>query len=169
MNQAQSLLLTLKMKDWLKATLSLALPQIAGLTGVAFTATGEGSWYRTIEKPEWNPPGWVFGPVWTTLYILMGIAFYIIWKSSADKRIKRPAMVFWLIQLLFNLCWTLIFFYAHEIGYAFAEIVVLWLLILITIGLFARISKLAAWLLVPYISWVSFAALLTYTIWQLNP
>ena len=156
------------MKNWLKATISLALPQLAGLTGAAFTETGEGSWYRTIEKPEWNPPGWVFGPVWTMLYILMGIAFYIIWKSAADKRIKTPAMIFWILQLVFNFCWTLIFFYAHEIGYAFAEIVVLWLLILITIFLFARISKLAAWLLVPYICWVSFAALLTYTIWQLN-
>ena len=77
-------------------------------------------------------------------------------------------MAFWLIQLVFNLCWTLIFFYAQQIGYAFAEIVFLWLLILITILLFARISKLAAWLLVPYISWVTFAALLTYTIWQMN-
>jgi tryptophan-rich sensory protein len=156
------------MKNWLKAILSLALPQIAGLTGAMFTVTGEGSWYRTIEKPEWNPPGWLFGPVWTTLYILMGIAFYLIWTSAADKRIKRPAMAFWLIQLVFNLCWTLIFFYAQQIGYAFAEIVVLWLLILITILLFARISKLAAWLLVPYISWVTFAAVLTYTIWQMN-
>lgn len=156
------------MKNWLKLVISLALPQVAGLTGALFTETGEGSWYRTIQRPEWNPPGWVFGPVWTALYILMGIAFYIVWKSSADEKIKRPAMVFWVLQLVFNLCWTLIFFYAHEIGYAFAEIVVLWLLILITIFLFARISKLAAWLLVPYISWVSFAAMLTYTIWQLN-
>ena len=156
------------MKNWLKLTISLILPQLAGLTGAAFTVTGEGSWYRTIKKPEWNPPGWLFGPVWITLYILMGIAFYIVWKSAEDIKIKRPAMIFWCLQLVFNLCWTVIFFYAHEIGYAFAEIVVLWLLILITIFLFARISKLSAWLLLPYISWVSFAAILTYTIWQLN-
>lgn len=156
------------MKNWLKAIISLALPQVAALTGAAFTVTGEGSWYRSIQKPDWNPPGWVFGPVWTTLYILMGIAFYLVWKSTADKKIKTPAMVFWILQLILNLLWTVIFFYAHEIGYAFAEIVLLWLFILITIFLFARVSKLAAWLLVPYISWVSFAAILTYTIWQLN-
>jgi tryptophan-rich sensory protein len=156
------------MKNWLKAIISLALPQVAGLTGAAFTVTGEGSWYRSIQKPDWNPPGWLFAPVWTTLYILMGISFYLIWKSAADKKIKTPAMVFWILQLILNLVWTIIFFYAQEIGYAFAEIVLLWLFILITNLLFARISKLAAWLLVPYISWVSFAAILTYTIWQLN-
>jgi translocator protein len=156
------------MKSWLKLVISLALPQVAGFTGALFTETGEGSWYRTIQKPQWNPPGWVFAPVWTTLYILMGIAFYLVWKSSADEKIKRPAMAFWILQLVFNLCWTLIFFYAQEIRYAFAEIVFLWILILITIFLFARINKLAAWLLMPYISWVSFAAILTYTICQLN-
>jgi translocator protein len=156
------------MKNWLKAIISLALPQLAGLTGAAFTETGEGSWYRQIQKPGWNPPGWLFAPVWTTLYILMGIAFYLIWKSAADVKIKRPAMIVWVVQLIFNFFWTIIFFYAHQIGSAFAEIVLLWLLILVTIFLCARISKLAAWLLVPYISWVSFATILTYTIWQLN-
>ena len=156
------------MKNWLKAVVSLALPQVAGLTAAAFTVTGEGSWYRTIQKPSWNPLGWLFAPVWTTLYILMGIAFFIIWKSVADEKIKRPAMAFWVIQLVFNFFWTIIFFYTKQIGYAFAEIVLLWLLILITIFLFSRISKLAAWLLVPYISWVSFAAMLNYAIWELN-
>lgn len=146
----------------------MALPQLAGLTGAAFTVTGEGSWYQTLQKPSWNPPGWLFAPVWTTLYILMGIAFYIVWKSSADKKLKRPAIIAWIVQLFFNLLWTIVFFYAHQLGYAFAEIVLLWLLILVTIFLFARISKAAAWLLVPYISWVSFAAILTYTIWDLN-
>ena len=146
----------------------MALPQIAGITGAIFTETGEGSWYRTIEKPEWNPPGWVFGPVWTTLYILMGIAFFLIWKSDATVERKRPAMVLWLVQLAFNFFWTIIFFNLHQIGWALVEIVVLWLLILATIFAFARINKVAAWLLVPYISWVSFATLLTGTIWMLN-
>lgn len=156
------------MKNWLKATISLALPLLVGITGSAFTETGEGSWFQTIQKPGWNPPGWLFAPVWTTLYILMGIAFFIVWKSSADEKLKRPAMIFWIIQLVFNFFWTIIFFNKHEIGFALAEILILWLLILITIFLFARISKLAAWLLVPYIGWVSFASMLTYAIWQLN-
>lgn len=156
------------MKNWVKLVISLALPQIAGLSGALFTETGEGSWYQSIQKPEWNPPGWVFGPVWTTLYVLMGIAFYLVWKSEAPAKKKRPALAFWIVQLIFNFLWTIIFFNGHEIFYAFAEIVALWLAILITIFLFARISKPAAWLMVPYISWVSFAALLNYTIFQLN-
>lgn len=98
------------MNNWLKVMISLALPQVAGLTGAAFTLTGEGSWYRSIQKPDWNPPGWLFAPVWTTLYILMGIAFYLVWKSAADKKIKTHAMVFWILQLVLNLFWTLIFF-----------------------------------------------------------
>jgi tryptophan-rich sensory protein len=156
------------MKNWLKATISLALPQLAGLTGAAFTVTGAGSWYSTIKKPAWNPQGWLFGPVWTTLYILMGIALFIIWKSTANEKLKRTAIILWIVQLIFNFFWTIIFFYAQQVGYALVEIIILWLLILITIFLFARISKLAAWLLVPYISWVSFAAILTYAIWELN-
>lgn len=156
------------MKNWIKLIISLALPQIAGLTGALFTETGEGSWYRTIEKPEWNPPGWVFGPVWTTLYILMGIAFYLIWKSETPWLRKRPAMILWIIQLVFNFLWTIIFFNLHQIGWALAEIIVLWVLILAAIFAFACINKVAAWLLVPYISWVSFATLLTGTIWMLN-
>ena len=146
----------------------MALPQIAGITGALFTQTGEGSWYRSIAKPEWNPPGWVFGPVWTTLYILMGVAFYLIWKSDTPSTQKRPAMLLWLTQLVFNFFWTIIFFNLHQIGWALAEIIVLWMLILGTIFAFARINKVAAWLLVPYISWVSFATLLTGTIWMLN-
>ncbi|HEY1113830.1 MAG TPA: TspO/MBR family protein [Chitinophagaceae bacterium] len=156
------------MKNWTKALISLAVPNIVGISAALFTETGESSWYQTIERPEWNPPGWVFGPVWTALYLMMGWAFYLVWKSDAPARLKRPAMILWTVQLVFNFFWTLIFFGAHEIGWALAEIAALWLLILLTIFAFARISKTAAWLLVPYISWVSFATLLTYTIWRLN-
>jgi tryptophan-rich sensory protein len=156
------------MKNWVKLVVSLTLPQIAGIAGALFTETGESSWYQTLQKPEWNPPGWVFGPVWTTLYVLMGIAFYIVWKADVPSSQKRPALSFWIAQLVFNFFWTIIFFNLQEPGWAFAEICCLWLLILITIFSFARISKIAAWLMVPYISWVSFAGLLNYTIWQMN-
>ena len=147
----------------------MALPQIAGISGALFTNTGEGSWYRQIEKPSWNPPGWVFGQVWTSLYIMMGIAFYLVWKSNAASEAKKPAMTLWVVQLILNFFWTLIFFGAQEIGWALLEIIVLWVAILLTIFAFARISKTAAWLMVPYIAWVSFAAVLTATIWRLNP
>jgi tryptophan-rich sensory protein len=156
------------MKNWLKATIALILPQAAGISAALITETGESSWYQTIERPEWNPPGYIFGPVWTLLYLAMGWAFYLIWKSDAPAEKKRPAMILWVVQLIFNFFWTIIFFGAHEIGWALAEIIVLWVIILLTIFAFARISKAAAWLLVPYISWVSFATLLTYTIWRLN-
>jgi translocator protein len=156
------------MKNWIKLVISIVLPQLAGLAGALFTQTGESSWFQTLAKPDWNPPSWLFGPVWTTLYILMGIAFYLVWKSDKDERIKKPAMTMWVVQLIFNAAWSFIFFGAQEMGLAFAEIIILWLLILVTIFLFARVNKTAAWLLVPYISWVSFAAILNYTIWQLN-
>ena len=156
------------MKKWIKLVIALALPQIAGITAANITKTGEGSWFRSLDKPSWNPPAWVFAPVWTTLYILMGLAFYLIWKSNAPRHFTRPAMVLWIMQLVFNFFWTIIFFGQHQIGWALAEITGLWLLILLAIFAFARIDKAAAWLLVPYISWVSFAALLNGAIWQLN-
>jgi tryptophan-rich sensory protein len=156
------------MNNRIKLVISLILPQIAGISGVLFTDTGEGSWYQQLAKPSWNPPGWLFGPVWTTLYILMGIAFYIVWKQPDATPNKKWAITLWVIQLVLNFCWTLIFFAAHEVGWALAEIIVLWLAILLTIFAFARISKVAAWLLVPYIAWVSFATILTATIWTLN-
>lgn len=156
------------MKDWVKLVISLALPQIAGLVAAYFTITGVGSWYQTIQKPDWNPPNWLFAPVWTTLYVMMGIAFYLVWRSNVDTKTKRPALIFWMAQLVLNFFWSIIFFYTHQIGYALVEIIMLWILILVTIFRFALIIKAAAWLMVPYISWVSFAGILNYTIWMLN-
>lgn len=156
------------MKNWIKLVISIALPVSVGMFGSLFTRPEIDGWYQTIEKPSWQPPNWVFGPVWTTLYIMMGIAFYLVWKNSAAVSKKRPAMVLWGVQLVLNFFWSFIFFRLHQIGWALAEIIVLWLAILLTIFAFARISRVAAWLMVPYISWVSFAGLLTYAIYQLN-
>ena len=156
------------MKNWVKLILSLIIPQLVAAIASFFTITGNGSWYQSIEKPSWNPPGWVFGPVWTALYIMMGIAFFLIWKSKADEKMKRKTMILWGIQLVFNFFWSIIFFGNEQIFGAFLEIIGLWLFILLTIFAFARIDKRAAWLLVPYISWVSFAAYLNFTIWELN-
>lgn len=156
-------------KNWMKLIVSIAVPLIVGGTASFFTVTGLGSWYSSINKPSWNPPNSVFGPVWTTLYIMMGIALFLVWKSDAPKLQKQNAIVLWVVQLAFNFMWSFIFFNQHQIGWAMADIVVLWFFILLTIIAFSKISKLAAWLLVPYISWVTFASLLNYSIWQLNP
>jgi translocator protein len=156
------------MKNWMKLVIALIIPQLVAASGAYFTITGIGSWYQTLEKPSWNPPSWVFGPVWTTLYVLMGIALYLVWKSKAPEKQKRRAITLWGIQLFLNFLWSFLFFGQEQILGALLEIVILWLFILFTIFSFARINKLAAWLLVPYISWVTFAALLNYTIWDLN-
>jgi len=137
-----------------------------GLGAMATTPEIEG-WYKTLEKPAWNPPDWVFGPVWTALYVLMAIAAWIIWKKHGSRPAAIPLTLFG-IQLLLNIAWSWIFFAAHQPGWAFAEIVILWLAILATTVSFFRESKLAGWLLAPYLAWVSFASVLNFTIWRLN-
>jgi len=154
------------MNNALKLMIALAIPLLIGFSGSFFTVSEIGSWYQTIQKPSWNPPNWIFGPVWTTLYVLMGISLFLVWRSTTFQ--KGVAIILFSIQLVLNFFWSFIFFKQHQIGFAFAEILALWLMILLTIFAFGRINKLAAWLLVPYISWVSFAAILNFTIWQLN-
>jgi tryptophan-rich sensory protein len=156
------------MNNTLKLIISIAIPVAIGATSGFFTVTGVESWYQTINKPSWNPPNWIFGPVWTTLYILMGIALFLVWKSDANPQIKKTAIILFAAQLTLNFFWSFIFFNQHQAGWALAEIIVMWVFILLTIFAFAPISKIAAWLLVPYISWVSFATILNYTIWKLN-
>ena len=148
--------------------ISLVLPLAVGAVAGMFTAPEIKGWFQTINKPSWQPPNWLFGPVWTLLYVLMGVAFYLIWKSKAAAIKKRMAITLWVIQLVFNFFWSFIFFKKHQIDWALGEIVVLWFFILLTMLAFGRIQKLAAWLMVPYISWVTFATLLTLTIYQLN-
>ncbi len=156
------------MNNTLKLIIAIAIPLAVGATSGFFTITGIESWYQTINKPSWNPPGSVFGPVWTTLYVLMGVALFLVWKSSGSDTLKRTAITLFAIQLILNFFWSFIFFDQQQPGWAFVEIITLWLFILLTIFSFARVSNTAAWLLVPYISWVSFAAILNYTIWKLN-
>jgi len=133
-----------------------------------FTTTGVKGWYAIANKPSFNPPNWLFAPVWTALYLMMGIALYLIWSKEANKVTKRAAIILFSVQMLLNFAWSFIFFYAQQPGWAFVEIIAMWVMILLTIFQFGKISPLAAWLLVPYISWVSFAALLNFYIWKLN-
>jgi translocator protein len=156
------------MRKILKLIISIAVPLAVGSVSGLFTVSEISGWYQTINKPSWNPPSWIFAPVWTTLYIMMGIALYLVWTAEVKPAMKKTAIAFFVIQLVFNFFWSFIFFKQHQIGLAFVEIFVMFVFILMTIFSFARINKAAAWLLVPYISWVSFATILTYTIWQLN-
>ena len=149
---------------------------ISGRPGRVFHLLGERRdavkavkrWYALANKPSFNPPNWIFAPVWTLLYLLMGIALYLVWKSEAAQGLKQMAIGLFAIQLVLNFFWSIIFFYAHQPGWAFVEIIVLWTMILLTILWFGKISPTAAWLLVPYISWVSFASVLNFSIWKLN-
>jgi tryptophan-rich sensory protein len=155
------------MKKTYKLIISLIVPQLAGGLGSIFTASSVKGWYLTLEKPTLNPPGWVFGPVWTTLFLLMGVALYLIWTKEGAGSKK---LAFWIfgVQLALNVLWSLIFFGAHRPDLALAEIFVLWLMILANIFVFYRVSKLAGLLLVPYLAWVSFAIYLNYSLWRLN-
>ena len=156
------------MHNTLKLIIAIIIPVAIGAASGFFTSSEIPGWYQTINKPTWNPPSWLFGPVWTTLYVMMGIALFLIWKSDASQSVKKTAIILFAVQMLLNFFWSFIFFNQHQIGWAVVEIITMWVFILLTIFAFAPISKTAAWLLVPYISWVSFATILNYTIWQLN-
>jgi tryptophan-rich sensory protein len=156
------------MNNYLKLLISVVIPLIIGGISGGFTVSGINSWYATINKPWFNPPNWIFGPVWTSLYVMMGIAFYLIWKSDAVPSLKSQAITLFFIQLIVNFLWSIIFFYLQQPGWAFFDIVIMWVMILLTIFSFGKISSTAAWLLVPYICWVSFASVLNFAIWKLN-
>ncbi len=154
------------MKKIIKLIISIFICQAAGAIGSFFTANSIATWYTTLEKPAFNPPNWIFGPVWIFLYFLMGIALFLIWQQ--DLMPKRKAVIFFFIQLALNALWSILFFGLKSPGLAFLEIVILWIAILFNIFQFSRISKMAAYLLIPYIFWVSFAAILNFSIWRLN-
>ncbi len=157
----------------LKLGTAIGVSELAGVIGSVFTFSAIPGWYGTLAKPGLTPPGWVFGPVWITLFALMGIAAFLVWsshaKASEDKKKGiTVALLLFGIQLALNTLWSIIFFGLHSPGAALVEIILLWLAILATIVAFARVVKPAAWLLVPYLLWVSFAAYLNYSIWRLN-
>ncbi|MEQ9408175.1 MAG: TspO/MBR family protein [Fuerstiella sp.] len=138
----------------------------AGLGAMATTPEIDG-WYRTIRKPSWNPPAGVFGPVWSMLYALMGLAAWRVWTPAGFRAARVPLTLF-AVQLMLNVAWSWIFFHFHQPGWAFVEIIVLWIAILITTIEFFRSAKIAGWLMLPYLFWVSFASVLNFAIWQLN-
>jgi translocator protein len=152
---------------WLSLLACVVFCLLAGGIGSIFTAPAIGGWYATIAKPTWNPPNWLFGPVWTLLYVLMGISLYLAWYAP-HARGRRRALFLFFIQLGLNTLWSIIFFGLASPLFAFIEIIALWFFILLTLIAFYRISKPAAYLMMPYLLWVSFAAVLNYAIVLLN-
>lgn len=138
----------------------------AAIGGLASASAGD--FYRQIVRPEWAPPGWLFGPVWSALYLLMGVAAWLVWRARGFDG-ARAALSLFLVQLAANALWTWLFFAWRQGALAFAEILVLWALIAATTIAFWRVRPLAGALLLPYLAWVSFACALTWATWKLNP
>jgi len=154
---------TLTLKFLVSIILPLSLGAIAGM----FTSQSVPEWYATLNRPSFNPPNWIFGPVWTTLYILMGISFFLIWKQEASKDRNRAILIF-LLQLLLNFAWSFIFFYFNMIGLALVEIILLWISIVMMLIVFYKIKPTASYINILYLLWVTFATVLNASYYFLN-
>ena len=158
-----------KLRDIFKLLISIVACQCAGLIGSFFTTAAIPTWYATLEKPLFTPPNWLFAPAWVTLYLLMGISAFFVWRRGLDELQVRRALIVFLIQLILNALWSVVFFGLEAPLYGAIVIVALWIAILFTILKFFKLSITAGALLSPYILWVSFAAALNVSIWVLNP
>ena len=152
------------MKPWIGLALWLVVSMAAGWVGSQFSP---GEWYASLSKPSWNPPSTVFAPVWTLLYILMGVSAWLVWREQGFDG-ARAALVIFIVQLVLNGLWSYLFFGLNNPMAAFIEILALWLLILITLVLFWRVKPLAGVLLLPYLGWIGFASVLNFTLWRMN-
>lgn len=151
-----------------KLVVALLIPLAVGFLGAMATTPQIQTWYAALVKPLWAPPNWVFAPIWTTLFILMGLAFYLVWRQGLGRKDVRFAILIFGVQLVLNLLWSVVFFSFHSILGAFIVILILWIAILANVIAFYVISKPAGILLVPYIVWVSIASYLNYTVYLLN-
>lgn len=157
----------MKISHTIKLIISILLPLSVGAIAGMFTSQAVPIWYASLNKPSFSPPNWVFGPVWTTLYILLGISFFLIWKEEASKERDLAIKVF-SIQMLLNFAWSFLFFYFNLIGAALIEIILLWTSIAAMIYLFYKIKPVAAYMNIPYLLWVSFATILNAGYYFLN-
>ena len=155
------------MKSTFKLIISVLIPLIIGFLGSFFTASSVDSWYATINKPSFNPPGWIFAPVWTTLYILIGVSFYSVWMKNFGEERKKVIIVY-SMQLLLNLLWSVLFFGLRSPLLGLIDIIILIAFIIANTIIFYKISKTAGYLLIPYLLWVSFASVLNFSIFLLN-
>ena len=156
------------MNKWIKLIICILICQLAGIIGSLFTISSITSWYAKLYKPSFTPPDWLFGPVWLTLYALMGISLYLVWNEKSKGNIKIPLVLFF-TQLFLNALWSIMFFGFHLIFYGLVEIIIMWIFIALTIVSFYRVSRNAALVLIPYIAWVTIATSLNYFVWILNP
>lgn len=155
------------MRPIVKLIIAIAIPVVTGLIASWFTSQSVGTWFTTLNRPSFAPPNWVFGPVWTLLYVLMGISLYIIWRRPESIQKEKALFIFGL-QLTCNFLWSFFFFYMRRPSFALVDIIVLWILIIIMIVRFYRLSPTAGLLNIPYLLWVSFALALNYQYWKLN-
>lgn len=158
----------MKLSNPWKIIISVLVAELAGAIGSLFTFAAIPTWYATLAKPALNPPNWVFAPVWNILFILMGVAAFLVWKRGLDKKAVRLALILFIVQLVLNSFWSIIFFGLHNPGAAFLEIIILWLAIMATIISFYKVVPKAAYLLIPYILWVTFAGYLNFSLWRLS-
>ena len=156
------------MKSIYKLIIAITIPLAVGAVSGYFTSSSVNSWFKMLNKPSFNPPSWVFAPVWTTLYIMMGISFYIIWSSHAKLEKRYTGYTYYWLQLVLNFLWSFLFFFYKRPDLALIDIVILFIMIASTIFSFRKVSKTAAWLLAPYLCWVAFATALNFEIWRLN-
>jgi len=159
----------IKITDIVKLVISIIACQCAGLIGSLFTTPAITTWYATLQKPPFTPPNWLFAPAWITLYLLMGISAFIIWRRGLGNPQVKRALFLFVIQLVLNALWSIAFFGLESPLYGVIVIATLWVAILLTILKFFKVSSVAAVLMLPYILWVTFAAVLNISIWVLNP
>lgn len=154
-------------RDWLALAIFVLVCFGAAGVGSSFTTPALDGWYVDLRKPAWNPPNWIFAPVWSALYLLMAIAAWLVWRKEGF-RATGGAMALFAVQLILNIAWSALFFGLRSPGAALAEIAGLWVAIAATIAAFSRTSSLASWIMAPYLAWVSFAGALNFAIWRLN-
>jgi len=157
----------MKINDILKLVASIIICQIGGFLGSLFTTPAIPTWYATLKKPFFTPPNWIFSPVWISLFILMGISLFFVWRKT-DHPTFKIAFLFFFAQLILNILWSAAFFGLKSPFLGLMDIVLLWMAILLTILNFFKVSKFAGVLLIPYLLWVSFATLLNFFLWILN-
>jgi tryptophan-rich sensory protein len=157
----------MKISHVIKLIISIILPLSVGAIAGMFTSKAVPAWYASLNRPPFSPPNWVFGPVWTSLYILLGISFFLIWREN-PSRYRNLAITIFAIQMLLNFAWSFIFFFFNLIGVALIEIILLWISIALMILLFYKIKPIAAYLNIPYFLWVSFATILNAVYYFIN-
>ncbi|MEI6633405.1 MAG: TspO/MBR family protein [Chlamydiota bacterium] len=158
-----------KYRDAAVLAASLAACQAAGLIGALFTRPAIPGWYASLAKPRFTPPPWLFAPAWIALYLMMGVSLFLVWRRGESEPGRRDALSVFFLQLALNALWSPAFFGLRSTGAGMAVIAGLWVAIAVTLNRFRKVSSTAAWLLLPYFAWVSFAAALNYSLWTLNP